>query len=504
MAILQAVLSLVSRSFGKILSAVFGWAVVALFGQTSGQKKMWLSALVAAAAAWPLLLLGIVAPRLASLVLAFVPIPGSVPDWAVRAVWIALAVAVPCTVGLVMAVRPPTGNPTGGVAREPARESAVTRMIRGIPITFGVAVSFLIVFVTVPALRIVSFVRRRTDVQVPLVTDAQTYEAVAEKIGLTLHHHGFEAQRTEAPWWMTAPSRVLQWCDRQSFDAYVPEHFAYFDGPRLTAALYPNGLLLRGSANETTWAQGVVIEALTPTPGLQTFDPAAQDIERQIRRVWVVYRENPAAHRRSTALLGRLQEIAAAIRRLQVTYDEWQIVYRQALQLGRALGGDPQLLDLAGAGRGELQEADMEQSTSTEGATVTPITRARASRAEALSTRELLGEITGKATLLVKKEVELARNEIKADLQAELAVVKGFAIALVAGLGAVNMLLVAVVFALARVMPGWLAALVVAGVVLLIAGVVAYLSWGRRVTSPLQLTRKTLKEDAQWAKERLA
>jgi uncharacterized membrane protein len=60
------------------------------------------------------------------------------------------------------------------------------------------------------------------------------------------------------------------------------------------------------------------------------------------------------------------------------------------------------------------------------------------------------------------------------------------------------------VFALARVMPGWLAALVVAGVVLLIAGVVAYLSWGRRVTSPLQLTRKTLKEDAQWAKERLA
>ena len=513
MAIVQAALALVSRSLGKILSAVFGWAVVALFGQTSSRKKMWLSALVAAAAAWPLLLLGVAFPRIAALALAFVPIPQWVSDWTVRAVWIVLAAAVPCTIGIVMAVNPrrPTasaavgrGTPDEPSPAPPPPESTLRRMLRGIPITIGVATAFAIVFVTVPALRIVSFVRRRVDVQIPLVTDAQSYAAVAEKIERTLRQHDFDCPRADAPWWMTAPSRVLEWVDRVSFQAFVPDQFAYYRGPRLEAALYPNGLLLRGTERDTGLAHAVVIESLTPTPGLQTFDPGAQDIEKQIRRVWAVYRENPSAHRHSRALLGRLSEIATAIRRLQVTYDEWQIVYRQALQLGRALRGESQLLERATAERGDLEEAAMESDRSAEAATVTPITQARARRAEALSTRELLGEITGKVTLLVKKEVELARNEIQSDLKAELAVVKGLAVALVAGLSAVNLLLVAVVFALTGVMPGWLAALVVAGGMLVIGAIVGYLSWGKRVTNPLALTRKTLKDDAQWAKERLA
>jgi hypothetical protein len=302
---------------------------------------------------------------------------------------------------------------------------------------------------------------------------------------------------------MTAPSNVLRWFDPASFQDYVPERLAYFRGPRLEAALYPNGLLVRGPRPEAARAHSVLIEALTVTPGLQTYDPAAQDIERQIRRVWEVYRQHPPAHRHSRVLLDRLAEIGTAIRRLPVDYDEWQIVYRQALQLGRALRGEPQLLEQA-ASQDEAREEDMDPDTSGREAAATPITMARARRAEALSTRGLLGEISDRASLLVKKEVELARNEIKADLKAELAMVKGFAVTLITGIAAINMLLLAVVFALAQVMPAWLAALVMAGGLLVIAAVVAYISWQRRVTTPLALTRKSLREDMQWAKERLA
>ncbi|HEV8437999.1 MAG TPA: phage holin family protein [Methylomirabilota bacterium] len=133
----------------------------------------------------------------------------------------------------------------------------------------------------------------------------------------------------------------------------------------------------------------------------------------------------------------------------------------------------------------------------------TGISRA-ATRAQSLSTRDLVAEITGKASLLVKKEVELAKNEVKADLQSELAMVKAVAAGLVAGLLGLNTLLVAVVLALATTMPGWLAALVVGGVVLIVGAVVGYVGWSWRVTTPLAVTRKTLKEDVQWAKERVA
>src|ERR1700704_3672766 len=99
MAILQAILALIGRSMGSILSALFGWAVVALFGQTTSREKVWLSALVGAAAAWPILLVGVVWLRLATLILVFVPLPVWIPTWTIRMIWIALAVAVPLTLG---------------------------------------------------------------------------------------------------------------------------------------------------------------------------------------------------------------------------------------------------------------------------------------------------------------------------------------------------------------------------------------------------------------------
>jgi len=68
----------------------------------------------------------------------------------------------------------------------------------------------------------------------------------------------------------------------------------------------------------------------------------------------------------------------------------------------------------------------------------------------------------------------------------------------------VNMLLVAAVFALTVWMPGWLAALAVAVLLLVIGGVIGLVGWQRRVSVPLAVTRKVVKEDVQWAKERLA
>jgi|SRR5215468_4623841 len=105
MAIIQGLLALLSRSLGSILSALFGWAVGALFGPTERREKIWLSGLVGAAAAWPLLMLGVIWPRVAAFALVFLPIPQWVPTWGIRVVWVALAVVVPFALGLAMAAR---------------------------------------------------------------------------------------------------------------------------------------------------------------------------------------------------------------------------------------------------------------------------------------------------------------------------------------------------------------------------------------------------------------
>lgn len=123
-----------------------------------------------------------------------------------------------------------------------------------------------------------------------------------------------------------------------------------------------------------------------------------------------------------------------------------------------------------------------------------------------VSTHDLIGQTLGRASLLVKKEVELAKTEIKADLKSQMAMVEGLGVAAVCAIIAICMLLVALVFGIveSRVMSGWLAALLVAGVVLAIGIIVGVVGWSKRVTTSLAETRRTLEENVQWAKNRIA
>jgi protein-S-isoprenylcysteine O-methyltransferase Ste14 len=116
---------------------------------------------------------------------------------------------------------------------------------------------------------------------------------------------------------------------------------------------------------------------------------------------------------------------------------------------------------------------------------------------------ELVRQLLQTASLLIKKEVELARAELKADLQAQLLMAKRLAVAAVLALLGINLLLVAAVFALAHVMPGWLAALTLGVLLLVVGGAIGLAAWRRRVSAPLAVTRKHVKEDLEWAKEHL-
>lgn len=482
MALLQALIAYIGKSAGKILNAIFGWAVIALFGRTAPRQHMLLTGVVGMAAVWPLLLVGIAFPKLAALVLAFVPLSAQVPTWAVRIVWIALALAVPLIVGWVIAAKAAPGT---------VDEHFVTRMMRGISVTLGIAGAFLLMFITVPALRIASAMRGRKDEHVPLITDGDDYLRAADEIDRVLQRHGLGAMRSEPSWWLAAPSHVLQKLGGKALRGYFPTHLAYWKGPDLEIALYPSDILIRGKNHETAWTHGLLDEAFAEGPGLMTHDAATQDLERQISRIWALYRERPRDHEGSTALLGRLHDVAREIGRLKADYDQWQVVYRKAVQLGLALRGEPQLLEStsSAAPREELEEA--------------PTTRVRRPHADA-SVRQLVGDLAGRVTELGKLELQLARAELRDDARRELAAAKTIGVAGVLALLGVNVLAVAGAFALALLMPAWGAALLVGGVLCAAGATLGGVTWSRRLRAPLEKTRETLEEDVKWAKEHLA
>jgi uncharacterized membrane protein YqjE len=132
---------------------------------------------------------------------------------------------------------------------------------------------------------------------------------------------------------------------------------------------------------------------------------------------------------------------------------------------------------------------------------MTPATKSDSRR---LSTRDLLDGILARTSLLARKEIELATTEIKADFRSEITMAMWLGIARVIVILALNLLWVAAVLAVAPYMTPWLAALLLGCGLLLIAGIAGYVGWMRHVWTPLALTRKTLREDLQWAKEQLA
>ena len=495
MAILQALISYLTKSAGKALNAIFGWAVIALFGQTSQKEQTVLSAVVAAAAAWPLLVLGVIVPKVALLVLAFVPLAKSVPSLWLRIVWIALAVLVPTLVGTAVAKR--------GL-RESLPQSRFMKFLSGFRITLGLAAAFLLMLIVAPILRIATVLRRREVVRVPALMDrGATAEAMAALAG-ALERHGLALKRARAPWHMTAPSKIMIKIGGAAFAHMAGDHVEYRANERLAVAVLPNETILRGEPEAVGRAHALCAEVYGPRAVLQTFAADSRALEQQIKRVWSIYREQPRAHREAAPLRARVSEIAAGLSQKNLPWDEWQTVYRMLLQLDRALRGEQALLDSAGQEEKPMDEKKValpgprNMQRLAEQPVAVPVS------VEGMSNRQLVGHVVESATLLAKKEIELAKAELRRDMKSEIAMAKGLGVGAVCALCTINMLLVALALALAHVMADWLAALIVAAGVLLVGTVAGLVGWGKRVKSPLESTRRSLKEDALWAKERLA
>jgi|SRR4028118_109845 len=118
---------------------------------------------------------------------------------------------------------------------------------------------------------------------------------------------------------------------------------------------------------------------------------------------------------------------------------------------------------------------------------------------------ELFSELTQGMSTLVRQEVQLAKTEISEKVSN---IVKNVALLLAGGVFALvgfQALVAAAIIGLARVLPGWLAALIVALVLLVVAGILAMKGLATlKKQSPMpQQTAETIKEDVQWAKQQV-
>lgn len=132
-----------------------------------------------------------------------------------------------------------------------------------------------------------------------------------------------------------------------------------------------------------------------------------------------------------------------------------------------------------------------------------PVTEGRPLRDRSIV--DLVRAIAGDTSTLVRKQVELAKQEVVEGVAAKAKGAAALAVAAILGLFVVNFLGLAAAYGLQLVVAPWLAKLIVAGGFLLlaaIAGLIGLRVLKKRSIAPEE-TKRTVKEDVEWARAQL-
>ena len=274
-----------------------------------------------AVALWPVLLAGIAFPKVAAFVLALIPVPGWVSDGALRILWMAFALLVPLAVGVVMQ------------RREGLRKWGWRNVLAGFPLTAGLSAAFSIAFFALPFQKLRAAMRGQREEHITLIVDDDAQEDVAREIRIALDADGLAVQPHRPPWMARMIAGILR-----RTAAVVGRKTSgplFFRGPDLELTIYPHGATVRGLERAASRAHAVIASTATRTSALQTTDASAQKLERRIKAAW----QEAGAGRARAAARDLSDEIARSVSRLDCPYEDWEIVYRQCLQLGLALRG---------------------------------------------------------------------------------------------------------------------------------------------------------------------
>jgi hypothetical protein len=328
MAILQGLLAMAMRSFGKVLNTVFGWATLLLFGKVSAQRQYLLSAIAFGSALWLVVILGIAFPRLGVFLLAFVPLPEWVDARLVRAIMMGLAIVLPLLVGVAALFLNADQRPRTAGAK-------IKAVLKGYPYTLGLALAMVMMCVVAPVLKVRELARRWSSTHIAILVKSTDYAAVIADIRRVLREGGFDTVPVRAGWLIRWPTNVFVFFAGHTADQFVAQNLTVLQSRNLEVLLHPSDLVMRGPEHDVVRAHALITEKLTFTRAYQTWSKEANQIEERLAAVWRALQTNPAG----TALdseFGRLNALTATLQNLKVEYDEWEVLYRKKLVVDRA------------------------------------------------------------------------------------------------------------------------------------------------------------------------
>ncbi|MDQ3879786.1 MAG: hypothetical protein M3295_01690 [Chloroflexota bacterium] len=336
MALVAPLLAFVGRFVGKIVTVAFGWATTLLFGQVPQSKQLLLAGISLASIAWLATVVGVLFPAVGSLLIAAVPAPDWIDDAWIRLAMLIGAIILPILIGI-------GGFFAVDADDRPSGFGIVTQVLRGYPYAAVLALTLLLLLVVAPIRKVRSIVRRWEDAHIPMVVKPGGYDRVADDLEGAVDATGLDIRRAGAPRILEAPSKLLAAVGGAGVRRLVPDRLFVLKNPALEVMIHPSDISISGRKTELARARAAIASRLTFTAAYLTTTRESQELEERLEAVsrrMASMPDEPAANsvaseRAFSEVEQELHEVDAALDTLEIGHDDWEVLYRQRLQVER-------------------------------------------------------------------------------------------------------------------------------------------------------------------------
>jgi hypothetical protein len=311
MAVFAGLASLLGRFAGRILNTTLGWATILLFGKVPQSRQMLLLVIVFGSLAWIVLVVGVLVPFVGTLLLSGVALPPFVDINWIRVGMLIGAIVLPGAIGLLaMMVAEKKSRPKG--------LGMVKGVLRGYPFALVLDIVMVVIAGVAIVRRLRALSKRWQDTHVPVVVKPGRYDEVLRQLRGTLENAGLENEQRDAGTLLSGPPKLLDLVAGRGLGTLVPDRLMLIVGPDFEALVYPSDIAISGTKERVARARAAITTQLTHAPAYMTTSAEAQHFEDELAKA------------RTPRELRALDERLA---RLLVPFEEWDVLYRERLQL---------------------------------------------------------------------------------------------------------------------------------------------------------------------------
>ena len=323
MALLAPLFAFIGRQVGRIVQMAFGWATVMLFGRVPQRKQLLLAGVALGSILWVVTLIGVFVPDAGAFLIALVPAPDFVDEGWIRLAMLVMAILLPLAVGgggLVL--MDPADRPSGIGGKG-------VQLLRGYPYAAVLSLVILFLLVVAPIFKLRTIFKRWEDAHIPIVIKPDGYDRVVSDLEAAIDAAGLDLSRARAPRVLETPSRLLAAVGGASVRRLVPERIVMLRAPSIEVTIHPSDVAIAGAKEAVARSRAAVADRLAKTEAYLTASEEAQEVEDALR----VLRDPEDPQKALTSLKAIDKRLAELI----VPYEEWEVLYRQRLQVERDL-----------------------------------------------------------------------------------------------------------------------------------------------------------------------